>query len=143
MTLLRFDPFRSFEHTTKKMAQMMNDLEKGVNFDYGSFKPRVDISEDSKAVYVQAELPGLVKDDVKVSVNEDNILIIKGEKKGKEDQKLTIHRAETYKGEFERRFILPENLNTDEIKAKYENGLLELTIAKIEPPKPKDVEINF
>jgi len=143
MTLLRFDPFRSFEHTTKKMMQMVNDLEKGVNFDYGSFKPRVDISEDSKAVYVQAELPGLTKDDVKVSVNEENILIIKGVKKGIDNDKLTYHRAETYRGEFERRFILPEHLNTENIKAKYENGLLELTIAKIEPPKPKEVEINL
>ena len=143
MTLLRFDPFRSFEHTTRKMSQIMNDLEKGVNFDIGSFKPRVNISEDSMNVYVHAELAGVPKDQIKVLVDEDNILVIKGEKKTSHTDNVTIHKNEVAYGEFERRFILPENLNKENIKAKYENGLLELTIEKIEPPKPQETEIKL
>lgn len=143
MTLLRFDPFRSFGHTTRRMSQIMNDLEKGVNFDYGTFKPRVDIAEDSNNVYVYAELAGLTKDQIKVLVDEDNALVIKGEKKVIRNENVTVHKSEVCFGEFERRFILPDNLNKEAIKAKYENGLLELTIAKIEPPKPKEIEVNL
>lgn len=143
MTLLRFDPFRSFEHTTRKMNKMLNELEKGVNIEYGAYKPVVDISEDSKAVYVYAELPGIDKNELKVSVNEENILSIKGEKKLNKAENLTFHRNEIIKGKFERKFILPDNLNTEAILAKYENGLLELTINKIEPPKPKEIEVQL
>lgn len=143
MTLLRFDPFRSFEHTARRMSQVMNDLEKGVNFDYGSFKPRVDIAEDSAKVYVYAELAGLSKDQIKILVDEDNVLVIKGEKKPNRAETATIHKSEVFYGNFERRFILPENLNKESIKAKYENGLLELTIDKVEPPKPKEIEVSL
>lgn len=143
MTLLRFDPFRSFEQTTRKMNQLLNDLEKGVNFEYGTYKPIVDISEDSKAVYVYAELPGIDKNDIKVSVNEENILSIKGEKKLNRAENVTVHKNEIIKGKFERKFILPDNLNTEDISAKFENGLLELKINKIEPPKPKEIEIQI
>lgn len=143
MTLLRFDPFRSFEQTTRKMNQLLNELEKGVNFEYGTYKPIVDISEDSKAVYVYAELPGIDKNDIKVSVNEENILSIKGEKKLNRAENVTVHKNEIIKGKFERKFILPDNLNTEDISAKFENGLLELKINKIEPPKPKEIEIQI
>jgi len=121
----------------------MNDLEKGVNFDYGSFKPRVDISEDSKYVYVYAELAGLSKDQIKVLVDEDNLLVIKGEKKAARPENVTLHKSEVCFGTFERKFILPDNLDKESIKAKYDNGLLELTIEKIEPPKPKEIEVSL
>lgn len=141
--LLRVDPFRSFGNTTRKMFQMMDEFDKSVNFDIGSFKPRVDISEDSGNLYVVAELPGVAKEDVKISINEENILVIKGEKKESIGENNTSHRNERALGVFERRFILPDNLAHDKVEAVYDNGLLRLTIAKVEPPKPKEVEISI
>ncbi len=143
MTLVRFAPFRSFDQTAKKMYQMMEDLEKGVKFETGGFTPYVDISEDSKAVFVQVELPGIKKDDVKVNVDEDNILVIKGEKKPVIKENATIHKTESTYGEFERRFVLPDDIDKDKIEAKYENGLLEISIMKKAKPEPKEVEIKF
>ncbi len=139
--LLKIDPFRSFGNTTRKMSQLMEELEKGINFEMGAFKPRVDISEDSANVYFIAELPGMNKEDVKITINEENMLTIKGEKKSSIGDGNSTHRSERIFGSFERAFVLPENIATGNVQAKFENGLLELTIAKVEPPKPNEIEV--
>ena len=81
MAVLRFDPFRGFENLSNKVGSMINEAEMGVRFEYGNFKPRVDILEDSEKIYVFAELAGVKKIDVKVTINEENMLIIKGDKR--------------------------------------------------------------
>jgi HSP20 family protein len=144
MTLLKFDPMRGFESVARKMSEMAGELEKGFSFEYGGFAPRVDISEDDKSLYVHVELPGVNKDDVKLSINEDNILSIKGLKKGPEKlEDRTCIRTERAFGEFSRSFLLPDFINRDGIEAKYEHGVLNLTIQKKEPEKPKEVEIKI
>lgn len=140
---LRMVPFRGFENAARKMSQMMDELDKGVNFEIGSFKPRVDIAEDNLNIYVFAEMSGMSKEDVKISINQDNELVIKGEKKSVRSEGQTMHRTERNFGNFERIFILPDNLKTDAISAKFENGLLEIQIPKLEPPMPKEVEISI
>ena len=143
MSVLRIDPFRSFEKSRQKMASIMSDLEKGINFEYGEIKPRVDIAEDTNNIFVYVELPGIPKEVVKISINEDNMLTIKGEKKNVHAEGQTMHRNERQYGVFERSFILPDNLKTDSIAARYDNGLLLITIPKQEPPKPKEVEVTI
>lgn len=144
MNYIKFDPFRGFEKVSRRMNQLVNEMNHGISFETGSFNPRVDISEDSKFVYVLAELPGIQKDNVKVSVNEENILSIKGEKKlGEQPENKVFLRTERKYGEFSRSFVLPENLNKEGISAKFEDGLLELSIPKIEPPQPKEFEVNI
>jgi HSP20 family protein len=106
-----------------------------------SYVPRVNISEDTNNIFVHAELPGLTKDDVKVTVT-DGTLVLRGEKKSEvktEDRK--YFRIEQRYGEFVRQFTLPENVNEDEVKASFENGILEVIIPKKEPEKPKEREI--
>ena len=143
MSVLRIDPFRSFERSRQKMASIMSDLEKGINFEYGDIKPRVDIAEDNSNIFVYVELPGIQKEHVKISINEENMLTIKGIKNNVHTENQTIHRNERQYGEFERSFILPDNLKTDNISAKFDNGLLEISIEKQDPPKPKEVEISI
>jgi HSP20 family protein len=144
MTTFRFDPFRGFEKMTRRMQDFVNEFEKGVNFEIGGFVPRVDIIEDEKNVFVLAEMPGVAKEDVKVSVNEERLLTIKGEKKRNTDSaEKTMIRTERTFGNFTRTFVLPEYLEIDNIGAKFENGILELTLNKIEPPKPKEVDIQI
>jgi len=148
MAVVRFDPFRTFGTLSKRMGDFMSDAEKGFTFDYGNFAPRVDIAEDEKNLYFHAELPGVKKEDVKVTVNNDNILFIKGEKKRdakfeeKTDEKYFL-RVERSFGSFTRSFELPNNVRTDSINAKYENGILNITLEKIEPEKPKEVNIDI
>lgn len=155
MGYYRFDPFRGMEHFVKRIQQISDEFEKGFTVEYGSFAPKVDISEDEKHLYIQAELPGVRKEDVKVTVNNDNVFFIKGEKKRPfveqkdakdgevQQEERTYIKAERSYGEFTRSFVLPENINKDSIQAKFENGVLFVTLAKIEPAKPKEVEISI
>jgi HSP20 family protein len=148
MPVVRFDPFRTFGTLSKRMGDFMSEAEKGFSIDYGNFAPRVDIAEDEKNLYFHAELPGIKKEDVKVTVNNDNILLIKGEKKredkfeDKVDDKCFL-RVERSFGTFTRSFELPGNVKTDSINAKYDNGILNITLEKIEPEKPKEVEVEI
>jgi HSP20 family protein len=144
MTMMRIDPFRGFEKMTRKMNDLVNDLSTGVNFEMGSFKPRVDIMQDDKNVYVHAELAGVKKENLKVKVNEDNLLTISGEKPydSKSESETTI-RTERFFGNFTRSFVLPDNLDKDSISASYEDGVLKLVIRKIEPQAPKEIDINI
>lgn len=144
MTILRIDPKREFDRMARRMNELVRDLEKGVSFEVGGFTPRVDIIEEEKQLNVFVELPGLSKGDFKVSVNEDRMLEIKGEKKRvSDDEKLSYVRTERTFGNFSRSFYMPEGLDVDNISAKYNNGVLELVIPKIEPPKPKEITIEL
>jgi len=144
MTLVRFEPYRSFEKLGRKMNTFMDDFEKGFSFEMGGFSPRVDITEDDNNLFVHAELPGLAKDQVKVSVNEERLMTITGEKKKqeKEEGKNYIRNERNF-GSFTRSFSLPEYIDVENINAKFENGVLELSLKKIEPPKPKEVEVKI
>ena len=145
MTLVKLEPHRGFERLSRRWEQFANDFEKGISFETGGFNPRVDITEDDNNLYVHAELPGMSKEQVKVSVDEDRTLTIKGEKtkEEKSENKNDLKLERTY-GSFSRSFILPENINIEKIDAKYQDGVLELVLQKIEPEKPKviDVAIN-
>jgi len=148
MAIMRFDPFRSAGNISRVFGDFFGDLEKGVNIEYGGFAPRVDISEDEKNVFIHVELPGIRKEDVKVTMNDDNILTIKGEKKQEdtvEDKSgdRSYIRVERSFGTFTRSFVLPENIKSDSIQAKFENGVLNLALDKIEPKKPKEIEISL
>lgn len=148
MSLVRFDPFRGFENLSRRMHDFVGEFDKGFNFEYGSFAPRVDIMEDEKTLSVHAELPGIKKEDVKVSINDDNVLIIKGEKKREvkqeeKDDNCTYIRVERNYGSFSRTFMLPDNINTDSVSANYENGILTLLFDKKEPQKPKEVNVEI
>jgi HSP20 family protein len=118
--------------------KFFNEFTKNVEFPVNRF-PRVDVVDDEKSIKLIAELPGVKKEDVKILL-EDGYLTVSGEKKndfeGKEE--INIIRNERLFGKFERKFELPEDINPDKIKAKFENGLLNISIAKLAPEKPKE-----
>lgn len=148
MAIMRFDPIKGFETISKRMNEFVNEFEKGVSVEYGGFAPRIDILEDEKHLFVQAELVGIKKEDVKLKVNEEGVLCISGEKKrdnkfeeNKDNQ--TVIRIERSYGAFTRSFLLPDYVNKESIKAKFENGVLEISLEKIEPEKPKEVHVEI
>lgn len=142
MTYLRFEPVKSFERLGKRFNEFANEFEKGFSFEMGGFNPRVNISEDSKSLYFDFEIPGIKKEDVKVSVNNENVLTIKGEKKSDRTDAVNCCRSERTFGEFNRSFQLPDNADSEKISAAYNNGILTLTIPKIEPALPKEIEVT-
>jgi HSP20 family protein len=97
-----------------------------------SFVPKVDIIENETAYEISVAVPGLSKEDFKIDLN-DNFLTISGERKfSKEKKENNIHVVETQYGNFSRSFSLPENVDAGKITAKYNNGLLEITVPKDE-----------
>jgi HSP20 family protein len=109
----------------------------------GVLSPRVDISEDAKSVFIHAELPGLKKEDVKVTVK-DGVLVIKGEKKQEEKTEgKNYHRIERRYGTFSRSFTLGDHVDAENINANFENGVLSLTLPKVEVRKDeKEIAIR-
>ncbi len=103
--------------------------------------PSVDISETQEGFEIQAELPGVTKDDLHVSVK-DNILTLSGEKRQeKVDDAQNYRRIERHYGSFQRKFRLPREVETDNIKAEYSDGVLMLSIPKPEAAKPTVIPV--
>ena len=104
--------------------------------------PSTDISETDGSFEVRAELPGVTKDDVQISVKDD-LLTIKGEKRQeKVDDSKNYRRVERRYGSFERKFSLPPKVEVDDIKAEFNDGVLTLSIPKPEEAKPKEIPIS-
>ena len=107
-----------------------------------SWAPSVDISETDDSFKVLAELPGVAKDDLHVSVK-DNLLTLSGEKRQENvDDTQNYRRVERRYGGFQRRFTLPSEVATDDIKAEFTDGVLTLSIPKPETVKPTEIPIT-
>ncbi|RKU25169.1 heat-shock protein [Candidatus Poribacteria bacterium] len=103
--------------------------------------PTTDISESDYGYEVRAELPGVSKDDVSISVK-DNLLTITGEKHQDSEETRNYHRKETRFGSFERVFYLPPKVEPDNINAEFRDGVLTLSIPKPEEVKPREIQIG-
>ncbi len=114
---------------------------KGTNL--STWAPPVDISEDKEAIKFHFELPGMKKEEVKISI-ENNLLSVKGEKTFKEEEKKKdYHRVERSYGMFERSFTLPSGVASDKVTANMKDGVLEIYVPKKEEAKPKEIEIKI
>ncbi len=104
--------------------------------------PDVDIVEKDDAYILKAELPGVSKDDVKITLRE-NLLTIKGEKKKeKEEKNRNSYRSERMYGTFERTFTLPSMVRDERIQANFKDGVLTVEIPKSEEVKPKEIPVK-
>ena len=105
--------------------------------------PACDIYETEKEIVLKAELPGLKKEDVIVSI-ENNVLMIKGERKFTEEVKReNFHRVERTYGEFLRSFTLPTFIDANKILAEFKDGVLMVTLPKREEAKPKQIDVKI
>ena len=145
MTVLtRWDPFRELNVLQDRMSRLFQDFAPRGEQDLttGNFVPPVDIYEDEHSVTLKVEVPGLDPKDVDVQV-ENHTLTIKGERKfEKEEKEENFHRIERRYGSFIRSFALPTTVDTDSVKADYENGVLKVQLAKRAEAKPKQIKVN-
>ncbi|KAE8660376.1 17.5 kDa class I heat shock protein [Hibiscus syriacus] len=131
-----WDPFRDF--TSSSLMTPSPEISSFVD-------TRIDWRETPEAHVFKADVPGLKIEEVKVEVEDDRVLQISGERNvEKEDKNDTWHRVERSSGKFMRRFRLPENAKMDQIKAAMENGVLTVTVPKMEVKKPdvKAIDIS-
>ncbi|WP_322001848.1 Hsp20/alpha crystallin family protein [Marinobacter alexandrii] len=145
--LTRWNPVREFDDLMNRYNRMFGPNWGGERegkdlFSRSDWAPAVDIKETAESFTIDAELPGMSKDDVKVTVH-DGVLTIEGERKHEEETKdKKQHRIERFYGSFMRRFTLPENVDENSVKANFKDGLLTLTLQKSEPREPKAIEVD-
>jgi HSP20 family protein len=102
------------------------------------FTPKMNVREDENSIYVEAEIPGVKKEDVDI-IFENGVLTIKGEKKEerKEEKGEKTYIQESYYGGFERSFSLSQDVDLDKCKANFKDGILKITLPKTEESKEK------
>ncbi|ONF44592.1 heat-shock protein [Marinobacter lutaoensis] len=145
--LTRWNPLNEIEDLMNRYNRIFGLTHPGERegkdlFSRSDWAPAVDIKETGDAFLIEAELPGLSKDDVKVTVD-DGVLAIQGERKQEtESSDHKVHRIERFYGRFMRRFTLPDNVDENSVKATFKDGLLTLTLKKAEPKEPKAIEVQ-
>jgi HSP20 family protein len=142
MTLIKFEPLREFENIQNKFQKLLNDVP-SFTTDFGfSFNPKIDISEDEKNIYIEAEIPGVKKEDINLTL-QDNILTIKGEKKEEKNEEKIYFRNERRFGSFSRSFTLPMEVNTNSCEANFQDGILNIIIQKALPHPKNERQIEI
>ena len=157
MTLIRWKPLHSVSgwHPVTNLADEVITMQREIDRMFDRFRggvseenalaawsPVVDIVEEENQYIVRAELPGVDKADVKITV-ESNQLTIRGEKKQEEEKEgRNYHRVERSYGSFYRSFSLPTTVNSGKIEAAFADGVLTVSIPKAEEAKPKAIEVK-
>lgn len=153
MTLVRFNPINDLLQVEKEFSRIFNDFEKRFGFfndkslEQGDenlmWLPLTDIYEDNDNFKLKLDLPGVEKEDVKITFT-DNQISISGERKQiNESENSKYHRIERNYGKFYRSFDLPKEIEQDKISAEFKNGQLTITIPKSEKAKPQSIEVKI
>jgi HSP20 family protein len=144
MLVTRYNPYNEVRKSFDLLNTLMHNLDPVEESVISSFVPKVNTREGEDAYYVELDLPGIKKEDIEITT-EDNILTISGERKMKEEVKEEdYYKVESSYGKFSRSFTLPEKIDVEKIHAESKNGVLEVVIPKLkeEETKPKKIEIK-
>lgn len=154
MTLVRWNPARELSAFPSDVLNMRKEFDRLFDsFFHGdtadtttaftsAWIPAVDIAERENDFVVRMELPGVAKEDVRITMQE-HILTIRGEKKQEKESKGSeFHRTERSYGSFQRSFTLPASVKSGEIDASFSDGVLHVTLPKAEESKPKQIDVK-
>ena len=143
MAITRWDPFREVVALQNRINSLFRDLNEGDDpVAAASFVPAVDIYEDAQKVMLKLEVPGIDQKDLDVRV-ENHTLTVKGERKFEaEEKEQNFHRIERRYGSFYRAFTLPNSVDTENVAASYNAGVLKLELKKKPEAQPKQIEIK-
>jgi HSP20 family protein len=145
MTIVRYDPFRDLRTLQEEVNRLFSSNltpsfgEEGIG--RGAWNPNVDIYENKDQIVLEAELPGMNREDFELTV-ENNVITLRGERRfEKKDDADNYHRVERAYGSFSRSFTLPQVVSGDGATAEYRNGVLRVTLPKREEAKARRIEI--
>lgn len=134
--LVRFDPFRDFESMFRVPRAAWRNMPEAPQI-------TMDVSEDDKGYRVKAEVPGVKKEDIKISIEGNQVSITAEVKKEEEEKKgETVIRSERYYGNQYRAFSLPQEVDAGKAEATYDNGVLELMLPKREGASARQVAVK-
>ncbi len=124
-------------------AGSLNDLAaRGAEF-LQVWNPAINLYEDQDHLFVNAELPGMKKEDIEVSLH-DGVLTVSGERKHEKNvDQARYHRTERFEGKFSRSLALPADVKADQVHAQYKDGILHITLPKAEAAKRKQIEVKI
>jgi HSP20 family protein len=145
MAIVRWNPVREMLSVQDEMNRLLSDVFGRRYAEEGTvpWTPPVDIEETADHYLVRAELPGMKQDEIKITV-EDNRLVVRGEKRREEEKSGTnYHRVERVFGQFERAFTLTHAVRQDKIEAMYKDGVLEVQLPKAEEAKAREIPVKF
>jgi HSP20 family protein len=139
MAIIRWDPFREMTSLQNQVSRLADSLWSGRP---DAWVPAVDVFDTKDAVVLKAELPGMKVADIQIEVD-DNVLSIKGERTfGERVDEERYYRVERRYGSFQRSIALSQGVKADDIRATYEDGVLEVTVPKTEAEQPRRIEIR-
>jgi HSP20 family protein len=143
MAITRWDPFRDVIALQQRVNSLFREMNEGDNpLTTASFVPAVDVYEDAKNVVLKLEVPGMEEKDLDIRV-ENNTLTVKGERKLEKDEKEeNFHRIERRYGSFYRAFTLPSTVDSENVQASYNAGVLKLELNKKPEAQPKQIKVN-
>lgn len=147
MNLVKWDPFRELEDVSARLNRIFGRTTARGEADRELLKvadwmPSVDISETAASYLIKAEIPGVNKEDVKVTI-QDGMLTIQGERRQeKEEKDKKFHRIERSYGSFVRSFSVPGDADESAVKAEFKDGMLNVTLPKSEKAKAKAINIS-
>jgi HSP20 family protein len=147
MTLLtRWEPFRELQDRIDRMNRLFRESYRSEGPEEAltstSFAPPVDIYEDEHNITLKMEVPGIDEKDIDVRI-ENTTLTVRGERKfDKEEKEENFRRVERQYGSFTRSFTLPSSVETENIQANYDKGMLEIRLAKKTEAKPKQIKVK-
>lgn len=147
MNLIKWDPFRELEDVSSRLNRIFGRTAGRTESDnemlaVADWMPSVDISETDAAYLIKGEIPGVNKEDVKVTI-QDGMLTIQGERKmEKEEKGKKFHRVECSYGSFVRSFRVPDDADESAVKAEFKDGMLNVTLPKSAKAKPKSINVS-
>jgi HSP20 family protein len=142
--LVTWDPFRELTSMREDMERLFDSMAGRYPREHveALWAPSVDVEESAEAITIRAEVPGMNKEDIKLTVS-DNMVTISGERRHQLEQKeKTFHRVERLYGKFQRTIGLPADVDADKAKANYKAGVLELVLPKSARAKAHEIQIK-
>ena len=141
MALVRWDPFRDLTALQSEVNRLFSRAGAGDTAERQSWTPSIDVIETDDAIKLKAELAGMEPNDINIEV-QDNVLTVSGERRFQEEVKEDkYYRIERRYGSFSRSIALPQTVDESRIDARYDNGVLEVTVPKAEVAKPKKITV--
>ena len=141
--------FKDLEHRMENMFQNMwsnpfhhDKLPDTFSFSSLSKMPKIDVIDRDKEIFVKAELPGFDKDDLDISIANNQLVIKAKTCKEEKEEKGDYYRCEISQGAYSRTVGLPSYVDADKAKANFKDGILELTLPKVEKSKRRTIEVK-
>lgn len=144
MSLVRYEPVNLFDQFNREINRFFNTAYAPAANEASAHQwaPAVDIREEDDRFLLHADLPGVKREDVEITL-EDGVLTVTGKRESEsEEQREGFHRRERVHGTFMRQFTLPDTVNTDNISATVTDGVLEIGIPKQAKPEPKKITVS-